>query len=227
MAENLKIWNLVREVPKEAIKPISGGRLKGMSDINPVWRLKTLTETYGACGVGWKYEIVKKEMTDGAKGEVAAFVDINLYTKNGEEWSAPIPGTGGSMFVANEKNGLYTSDEAYKMALTDAISVACKALGMGANVYWANDKTKYTNEGDQGDKLTVPVSKKISTEQALELYALAAKKGISSEKVNEHCFTRFRVTTANDVDADMYAIMKAGYSKLKDVDEFEGTPFGR
>ena len=46
--------------------------------------------------------------------------------------------------VANEKNGLYTSDECYKMALTDAISVACKALGFGADVYWGADRTKYT-----------------------------------------------------------------------------------
>lgn len=30
------------------------------------------------------------------------------------------------------------------MALTDAISVACKALGFGADVYWAKDATKYT-----------------------------------------------------------------------------------
>ena len=31
------------------------------------------------------------------------------------------------------------------MALTDAISVACKALGMGADVYWEKDTTKYND----------------------------------------------------------------------------------
>lgn len=31
------------------------------------------------------------------------------------------------------------------MALTDAISVACKALGIGADVYWDKDSTKYNN----------------------------------------------------------------------------------
>ena len=30
------------------------------------------------------------------------------------------------------------------MALTDAISVSCKALGVGADVYWDKDDTKYT-----------------------------------------------------------------------------------
>ena len=34
------------------------------------------------------------------------------------------------------------------MALTDAISVACKALGFAANIYWDNDKTKYSPQSD-------------------------------------------------------------------------------
>lgn len=62
-----------------------------------------------------------------------------------DEWSEAIQGVGGSSFVTNEKNGLYTSDECYKMALTDAISVACKSLGIGADVYWNKDSTKYNN----------------------------------------------------------------------------------
>ena len=64
-----------------------------------------------------------------------AFVDISLYVKVEGSWSDAIIGTGGSSFVANEKSGLYTSDEAFKMAVTDAISVACKQLGIGAAIY--------------------------------------------------------------------------------------------
>ena len=30
------------------------------------------------------------------------------------------------------------------MAYTDAIGSACKMLGMGADVYWSEDRTKYT-----------------------------------------------------------------------------------
>lgn len=79
----------------------------------------------------------------GLPFEIAAFVDIDLFVKYNGEWSEAIPGTGGSSFVANEKNGLYVSDECFKMALTDAISVACKALGIAADVYWNEDNTKY------------------------------------------------------------------------------------
>ena len=40
MSENMSIYNAVRSVPNEAIKPIGAGRLKGFSDINPMWRIK-------------------------------------------------------------------------------------------------------------------------------------------------------------------------------------------
>lgn len=143
---NLDIYNKVREVPKEAQKQIGGGRLKGMTDINPMWRIKCLTEQFGACGFGWYYVIKEKWVeTCMSKDEITANVKIELYYKVGDEWSKPVEGVGGSMLVASERNGLYVNDECYKMALTDAISVACKALGMGADIYWSNDNTKYND----------------------------------------------------------------------------------
>ena len=149
--ENLEIYNALSIVPTEAKREIGAGRLKGKTDINPMWRIKVLTERFGPCGFGWKYEIVRQWLENGAKGEISAFCNINLFVKAGDEWSAGIPGTGGSAFVANEKNGPYTSDECYKMALTDALSVACKALGVAANVYWDKDPTKYTERPGQGN----------------------------------------------------------------------------
>jgi len=130
--------------PKEALKIIQAGRLKGKSDINPQWRLEALTDLFGPVGIGWYTEITRREYIEGANGEVACFVDINLYYKADGEWSKPVVGTGGSMFVANERNGLYTSDEVEKMAYTDAISVAAKAIGIASNVYRGLIDTKYT-----------------------------------------------------------------------------------
>lgn len=141
---NMTLYNRMREVPKEALKTIQAGRLKGMSDINPMWRIKMLTEIFGVCGIGWRYEVVKMWLEPGAGNVVSAFTQINLYIKVNDEWSEPIPGIGGASYVSQEKSGAYTSDECYKMALTDAISVSCKALGMAADVYFANDRTKYT-----------------------------------------------------------------------------------
>lgn len=140
---NIAIYEAVREVPQNAQKPIAAGRLKGKTDINPMWRIKVLTEQFGPCGFGWKYVITKQWIEEGNAGEIAAFCNIDLFVKHNGEWSEAIPGTGGSAFVASESRGLYTSDECYKMALTDAISVACKALGFGADIYWQADRTKY------------------------------------------------------------------------------------
>ncbi len=35
------------------------------------------------------------------------------------------------------------------MALTDALSVSMKALGVAASVYFEKDRTKYSNDGEQ------------------------------------------------------------------------------
>lgn len=146
--ENLELYEKVRSVPDNAKKTITGGRLNGMTDINPMWRIKTLTEQFGVCGIGWKPEIVRTWLDNGANGEISANVEIKLYVKVKGQWSEGIPGVGGSMFVSKEKSGLYVDDECYKKAYTDALSVACKALGIGADVYFAKDSTKYDSKGD-------------------------------------------------------------------------------
>lgn len=142
---NLSIYNKVRSVPQTALKIIGAGRLKGMSDVNPVWRILAMTDTFGVCGIGWKYEITK-QWTEAFGNEVKGFCNINLYVKVDGEWSDAIPGTGGSSFVTMERNGAYVSDEVYKMALTDALSVAMKSLGVAADIYFAKGAdlgTKY------------------------------------------------------------------------------------
>ena len=148
--DNMRIYAQVRAVPEAAKKKIAGGRLQGMTDINPMWRIKCLTEIYGPCGQGWRYAITKREFVPGAGGEIACFTDLILQVRENGEWGDPIPGTGGAMYVSKEKAGLYTDDEAPKKALTDALSVACKALGVGADVYFARDATKY-DTGSQQD----------------------------------------------------------------------------
>lgn len=165
--ENLELYRSVAEVPTNAKKPIAAGRLKGKTDINPMWRIEKLTEQFGPCGIGWKYVITDKRLEAGANGEISAFVDIDLYFKYEGTWSEAIPGTGGSAFVASERNGLYTSDECFKMALTDAISVACKALGFGANVYWEAGSSKYdvTDDVPPASNLKVKVNTKATPEQ--------------------------------------------------------------
>lgn len=144
--KNLAIYEQAREVPPSAIKEIVNGRLKGKSDINPVYRIKRMTEIFGPCGIGWRYEITKQWL-EPFGNEVKAFTSINLYIKWEGEWSEPIPGIGGASFVSQESKGPYVNDECYKMSLTDALSVAMKALGIAADIYYAKDG-KNLNPGD-------------------------------------------------------------------------------
>lgn len=142
--DNLEIYRSVQAVPENAQKKIAAGRLKGFTDINPMWRILKLTEMFGPCGTGWKVEIVNQSIADGANGLKTAHVVINLFVRTEDGgWSEAIPGVGGASYVSQEHSGLYVSDECFKMAFTDAISVACKMLGFGADVYWSSGRTKY------------------------------------------------------------------------------------
>lgn len=197
--ENLKIYNSVATVPKEAQKTITAGRIKGMTDINPMWRIKVLTEQFGPVGFGWKYIITDKRIMEGADGVVCAFVDIDLFVKIDDQWSEAIQGTGGSQFVSVERNGKYTNDECFKMALTDAISVACKALGVGANVYWAGGGGSKYDTTPKEDKPPVtgkpPVERKGKTpremliakldELKIDKNAYAKEKGLNKDTTPE------------------------------------------
>lgn len=149
MTDKLDIWNQVKRPPAEALKTIKGGRLTGMTDISPMWRYKKLTEVFGPCGDGWTYEIKRTWTENGPDGQVMAFAQVDLilsvYARGGGYEVHRIPGIGGSSLVAKESAGLRGSDEAYKMAVTDALSVAMKMLGVGADIYmgmWDGSKYK-------------------------------------------------------------------------------------
>lgn len=159
--ENMNFYDQLRKCPDTATKKINGGRLSGMTDIRPQWRTERMTELFGPCGIGWYYEETRREYKE-YDNQIAVFVDINLYYRFakidpvterqiGWEWSKPIHGTGGSMFVAKENKGPFVSDEAVKMALTDALSVSMKAIGMAADIYMGMPATgtKYDKQSEQ------------------------------------------------------------------------------
>lgn len=180
--ENLRFYNQLKAVPDYALKTIQGGRLNGMSDINPLFRIKAMTEVFGPCGIGWKYEITKQwQETYGQ--EVKAFTNLNLYIKVDGEWSAPIPGTGGATIVELNSRGVYVNDEGFKMSQTDALGVAMRSLGVAADVYYSKDKqffdSKYTQteqntQAMQGNTGSVNPAVLTEIQNATDLTALTA-----------------------------------------------------
>lgn len=190
---NLEFYEQLRNVPTEAQKSFDNGRFKG-TDINPMWRIKRMTEIFGPCGIGWYYEVVNRSLERSADSNIiCAFIGINLYIKVNGEWSKPIYGEGGNtMCVWNRKYScIDTSDEAYKMALTDAFSNATKQLGLGADIWYANDKnhsTKYDLQTERKkDNDAAPVetaTPKASPEERLK--ACKTKKALRDLLVKEH-----------------------------------------
>lgn len=164
MGNNMLYWEQVSKPPKDALKTITGGRLKGMTDINPQWRFEIMTNVFGLCGIGWKYEIVKLwDYLVTESKEILCFAQINLYIKDNDKWSDAIPGTGGSKLLSQESKGAYASDEGYKMAITDALSVAMKQIGVGSEIYRGRwDGSKYEEPKDEKK----PEKKEPSKEQA-------------------------------------------------------------
>lgn len=150
---NLSLYERMREVPQEAKKTIGAGRLKGFTDVNPMWRIKQLTEIFGPSGFGWYTDLVDR-WQEAYGNEVAVFVKIHLFVNLEGQWSQPIVGIGGSKIAVKERDGAYFTDEGWKMAYTDALSVACKALGMAADIYYEKDtrsidsRTKYDLASD-------------------------------------------------------------------------------
>ena len=143
----IDIYESLARPPKDTLREIQAGKLKGKTDINPQWRYKAMTEKFGLVGIGWKYEVQKLWTEAGAGNEKLAFAQVAVFVKDGDAWSEPIVGIGGSKLVQFEKGAAVSNDEGYKMAVTDAFSTALKMLGVAADIYAGRwDGTKYNDE---------------------------------------------------------------------------------
>ncbi len=153
MENNLRFYEVGAKVPKEACRDFNNGRFKG-TDINRMWRIRTLTKMFGPAGFGWTFNLteVQERRLDGSEA-VVIFAKGELKVRDPEtkDWSEPIVGYGGNYIVQSFSNGTRINDEAYKMVETDAFGAACSKLGIGESVYW-NESTKYA-------QTEVPVAK--------------------------------------------------------------------
>ena len=178
--DNLDYYKKLKVVPQEALRQIQSGRLRGKQDINPMWRIKAMTEQFGVCGIGWKY-VITKQWTEAFGSEVKAYCNIDLFIKVNGEWSDAIQGTGGSSEVSMESRGAYVSDECYKMALTDALSVAMKALGVAADVYFEAGKDIIDTDSKYGAQDSRAALQQAQTQQTAAQPSQAAQQTASPQ----------------------------------------------
>lgn len=177
--QNVRFYKQFMTTPKDAQKAFNNGRFSG-TDLNPMYRIKKLTEVFGPAGFGWwtqnvRYKFVEADITPPDKKtelpikETSVFCELELIIRDPEtkEVSQPIYGVGGNTYIAQGKYGPRASDEAMKMAYTDAISIACKALGIGHDIWYSNDRTKYTMNSDSAPA-TKPEAKPAETKPDVE-----------------------------------------------------------
>jgi len=187
----LEIWEQSDKPPKTALKQIKGGRISGMTDINPQWRFHKLTELFGAVGVGWWTEETRREFVP-CGDEIAVFVDINLYIKG---FDHPVQGSGGNVFRVSESRGLRLNDECIKMATTDAVSVCCKQLGIGSAIYEGRwDGSKYREDAPD------PQPQKKATPKERFLKVCAEHEKILGKDKYEIILSAYKVKVASDVE---------------------------
>lgn len=213
--ENVELYNRFRECPESAKKKITGGNLNGKTDINPMWRIKRLTEEFGPVGFGWKIDIVNQWIEEGAEGVRVANVKINLYVKYNGEWSEAIPGIGGATLVDKQSKGLVTDDDAFKKAYTDAQSVACKALGIAADVYYERDpESKYNTDGEQNPTPPKPQQKPQQNTSPSKYQIikdlLKTKTSIDFDKVSAWILAKWgKAIKINELTDEQFAALRA------------------
>lgn len=101
--------------------------------------------------------------------------------------------------MKKESGGLYTSDECFKMALTDAIGTACKALGMSADIHFEKDRTKYNSQENKDTTKKNPVEEAASVVVNIAPYAGMTLGAIWNKDVNFIKFLRDNPETPRKV----------------------------
>jgi hypothetical protein len=146
-------WANVSRVPTEYLKAIQVGSLKGKTDINPQWRLRAMTETYGLCGEGWTHKAEDRWTQECPEGQIMCFVSVAVtYKDDSGVEHGPVMGIGGDFLVAKNKHGLSPNDEAWAMAYTDALGKALKCIGVASDIYegtFDGSKWQYQIEQDK------------------------------------------------------------------------------
>ena len=77
MTDNLALYNRYAQPPQDALKAFNNGKFSG-TDINPMWRIKALTEEFGPCGLGWYPEVKRMWREDTPDGAATVYCEVLL-----------------------------------------------------------------------------------------------------------------------------------------------------
>lgn len=136
--ENMAIWKAVFKTDSRFTKNFKrGGGFSG-TDINSTYRMAVMTELFGPCGMGWGW-LIEDRWSESIDGRGFAFVQAVIWYRIDGEVYTTGPQIGGTEYGR-------APDEAYKMAVTDAIGKCMTSLGLSADIYMKQYDSKYQRE---------------------------------------------------------------------------------
>ena len=152
--DNLKLWNSVQETDPKFTKP--EGKT-GRTAINGTYLFKKATEAFGACGIGWGYEILEDRLEKGSPFKTKDIEEV-IYSQShtiklkfwfiqGEK-KGEIFSFGHTKYLYNTNKGyVMVDEEAPKKSLTDAIKKALSMLGFAGDIFMGEyENTDYVDE---------------------------------------------------------------------------------
>lgn len=154
---NLKLWKLVDETPKEYVKEVKFGRK--FNAIDPYYRIREATKLFGTFGNQWGVKNAKFEFQN----------DLNLIIYTAEMWYSfktddlETQGVFPIQSSARLKNKEGKTDEdCVKKVATDALTKGLSMLGFSADVFMGEFvDEKYTNrDGYDPSPKKAPFTKK-------------------------------------------------------------------
>ncbi len=121
---------LDEELPADAYSGVPGGA--DLTDIDPGYMRKVLTQVFGICGIGWgyQYDVADLGYEPSKRGTSAVLRRLEFWyvlVDQGNQTRVVIPASGGS----DNSNAAY----ALKGAITNALGNAVSNLGFQESVY--------------------------------------------------------------------------------------------
>lgn len=145
--DNLQLWNSVGPTDPAYTKAIKGKAYRGTA-INPTWIVRKLTELFGPAGKKWQLNVEEEKILEGHAINDHDRVKIHVikgfleYTYEGKASRTP-PQFGQTIFVGENKHGVFTDEDAPKKSITDCLCKCAVFLGIGADIHlgeWDSNK---------------------------------------------------------------------------------------
>jgi len=186
------IWDQVFTTRSAFTKKFDNGSYKGTST-NPMYNIMRATAMWGPIGDKWGFEVASEDLIDGAPmiqqnvvighSKVVKIL-LRLWYPNDRGEQKSVEAYGGCLFYGMRSNGkLFTDDDAFKKAFTDAQSKAFSYLGFAADIFLGfYDDVKYVESQSSGESPAMEhvrkVDPKIEEKKQVVLKAINESKSV-------------------------------------------------